>query len=209
MLAPVLLLWAIGDPFTHEKVKFVTTQPGPAGAATAFFAEFVITFILMLVLLVATNFARWKGAAGGFAAALIAIYIALESPLSGMSLNPARSFGSALTAGQWSGIWLYCLAPVASMLLAAETYAWMRRRRWIDRPEGQDASSSSCLVCDFKEGPRYPVEGKASGPESDTGPRQRQLNYAGGGYDNKSFYDHGVRGVRVSVGLHPTPRPRR
>lgn len=157
MLAPVLLLWGIGEPFAHEKVKYATTQPGPAGAAIAFLAEFVISFILMLALLVATNSERWKGAAGGLAAALIAIYIGLESPLSGMSLNPARSLGSALTAGQWSGLWLYFIAPVAAMLLAAETFAWMRRRCWIDRPDGRDAST--CLVCDFADGPHYPVEG--------------------------------------------------
>ena len=106
--------------------------------------------MLMLVLLLAINSERWEKAAGAFAAALIALYIALESPLSGMSLNPARSFGSALTAGQWTGMWLYFLAPVASMLLATEAYRWMRRHGWIDRPEGKTASSL-CLLCDFKD----------------------------------------------------------
>ncbi|MEJ7638542.1 MAG: aquaporin [Singulisphaera sp.] len=81
MLAPVLLLWAIGEPFVHEKVKFATTQPGPAGAMVAFLAEFVISFMLMLVLLLAINSERWEKAAGAFAAALIALYIAFESPL--------------------------------------------------------------------------------------------------------------------------------
>ncbi len=76
--------------------------------------------MLMLVLLLAINSERWEKAAGAFAAALIALYIAFESPLWGMSLNPARSFGSALTAGQWTGMWAYFLAPVASMLLATE-----------------------------------------------------------------------------------------
>jgi aquaporin Z len=55
-------------------------------------------------------------------AVLIAVYIAFESPLSGMSLNPARSFGSALTAGQYKGLWLYFVAPVLAMLLATEVY---------------------------------------------------------------------------------------
>jgi len=160
MLAPVLLLWAIGEPFTHEKVRYATTQPGPLGGIVAFVAEFVISFILMLALLLAINSERWKGAAGAVAAALIALYIALEGPLSGMSLNPARSFGSALTAGQWTGIWLYFLAPVAATLLAAEIYSLMLRRHWIDRREDQGASRHSCIVCDFKEGPRYPVEGE-------------------------------------------------
>ena len=60
--------------------------------------------------------------AGLLLAALIGLYIAIESPLSGMSLNPARSFGSALLAGQWHGIWLYFVAPPMAMLLAAEVY---------------------------------------------------------------------------------------
>jgi len=158
VVAPVLLLLAIGEPFTHEKVKYATTQPGPPGAIVAFAAEFVISFILMLVLLVAINSARWEKKAGAFAATLIALYIAFESPLSGMSLNPARSFGSALTAGQWKGMWLYFVAPMASMLLAVEVYLWLRRRGWIDRADVNEGGKPRCLICDYKEGPDYPVE---------------------------------------------------
>lgn len=158
VVAPVVLLLALGEPFTHEKVKYATTQPGPPGALVAFAAEFVISFVLMLVLLVAINSARWEKKAGAFAAALIALYIAFESPLSGMSLNPARSFGSALTAGQWKGMWLYFVAPMASMLLAAEVYLRMRRRGWIDRAEVNEGGKPRCLICDYKEGPDYPVE---------------------------------------------------
>ena len=156
MLAPVLLLWAIGEPFTHEKVKYATTQPGPHGAGLAFLAEFVISFVLMLALLVAINSERWEKKAGLVAAALIALYIGVESPLSGMSLNPARSFGSALTAGQWNGIWVYVLAPVLAMLLATEAYLHMRRRGLITRAAPGD--NRRRLIDDFKDGPHYPVE---------------------------------------------------
>lgn len=169
LLAPALLLWALGEPFAHEKVKYATTQPGPEGSATAFVAEFVISLILMLVLLLATNSERWEKAAGAFAAALVAIYIATESPLSGMSLNPARSFGSALTAGQWSGIWLYFVAPVAAMLLASEAYLWARRSNLVGRPAEPNGRSRRCLICDFKEGPRYPVEDGAAHQEDADG----------------------------------------
>src|SRR5207248_11454591 len=60
--------------------------------------------------------------------ALVAIYIAIEAPISGMSMNPARSLASAVPAGAWAPLWIYFLAPPAGMLLAAEVYA---RRRGI------------------------------------------------------------------------------
>jgi aquaporin Z len=61
-----------------------------------------------------------------FAGALVAIYITLEAPISGMSMNPARSFGSALAAQLWTSLWIYFIAPPLGMLIAAEVY---RRQR--------------------------------------------------------------------------------
>jgi len=58
--------------------------------------------------------------------ALVATYIALEAPLSGMSMNPARSFASALVAGRWTALWIYFTAPPLGMLLAAEAYVRAR-----------------------------------------------------------------------------------
>jgi aquaporin Z len=50
------------------------------------------------------------------------VYIAVEAPLSGMSMNPARTFSSALSAHLWTDYWLYLIAPLSGMLLAAECY---------------------------------------------------------------------------------------
>ncbi len=122
VIAPLLPLWLIGRPFGHEKIRYGTTQPCPPGEWVAFAAEFVISFVLMLVLLFALGSKAWEKGSGLLLAALIGLYIAVESPLSGMSLNPARSFGAALTAGQWTGIWVYFVAPPLAMLLAAEVY---------------------------------------------------------------------------------------
>lgn len=146
IVAPVLLLAAIGVPFKHAKVAYATSRPGPEGVWVAFAAEFVISFILMLVILVMLNSARLEKRAPLVIAGLIAVYIAFESPLSGMSLNPARSFGSALTAGKWDGMWVYFIAPVAAMLLAVEVYRMMRARRL------------PLVTRDYKPGPHYPVE---------------------------------------------------
>jgi aquaporin Z len=63
-----------------------------------------------------------------FAAILVAIYIAFESPLSGMSTNPARTFGPALCARYWHALWIYFVAPPLGML-AAEVLLLTRERK--------------------------------------------------------------------------------
>lgn len=57
-----------------------------------------------------------------FAGCLVAIYITSEAPISGMSMNPARTFGSAFTGHSWTGLWIYFTAPVAAMQVAAAIY---------------------------------------------------------------------------------------
>src|SRR6202008_382457 len=79
-----------------------------------------IAFGLMMVVLTANasvRLMRWTGVCAGL---LVALYIAVEAPVSGMSLNPARSMASAVPSGLWHGIWIYLTAPPIGMLLAAE-----------------------------------------------------------------------------------------
>jgi aquaporin Z len=85
-------------------------------------AEVVITFLLMSVILVVTNTPRLARYTGLFAGALVATYITVEAPLSGMSMNPARTFASALPAQAWTALWVYFSAPLLGMLGAAELY---------------------------------------------------------------------------------------
>ena len=59
---------------------------------------------------------------GLFAGVLVATYIALEAPYSGMSMNPARSLASAVPGQALGWVWIYFVAPPIGMLLAAETY---------------------------------------------------------------------------------------
>jgi aquaporin Z len=112
----------LGAALAHPAVRFVTTMPGSGGVALAFLAEVLITFILMSVVLRTSNTARLAAFTGFFAGALVATYIILEAPVSGMSMNPARSLASALPAGAWHALWLYFVAPPLGMLLAAELY---------------------------------------------------------------------------------------
>ena len=106
----------------HPAVNFVATLPGAAGTGIAFAAEFAISAGLMALVLAFSNTRRINRYTGLAAGALIALYIAVEAPLSGMSMNPARSFGSALWAQMGQALWIYFTAPPLGMLLAAAIY---------------------------------------------------------------------------------------
>lgn len=109
---------ALADPH----VDFVVTRPGPAGPGVAFAAEFTLAFILLSVVLRLMGSARHAARTPWVAGGLVALYIAFEAPLSGMSLNPARTFGSAVMAHDGRAYWVYLFAPLLAMLAAAE--AW-------------------------------------------------------------------------------------
>src|SRR5574342_646730 len=103
-------------------VNYVATVPGAGGTGLAFVAELLISFGLMSTVLIASNTHRLARFTGLFAGILVATYITLEAPLSGMSMNPARTFGSAVGAQTWAFLWIYFTAPPLGMLLAAEAF---------------------------------------------------------------------------------------
>ena len=111
-----------GTYLADPAVNFVVTVPGETGPTVAFVAEAVISCGLMLAVLILSNheiLASWTGVCAG---CLVALYIALEAPLSGMSMNPARSFASAAPAGNWQAFWIYIAAPVLGMLAGAQLF---------------------------------------------------------------------------------------
>jgi aquaporin Z len=118
LLLPVFL--------AHAQVHYAATRPGPFGVAPAFAGEVAIAFAQMLLVLGVSNARRWNAWTGVFAACGVAAYITLEAPLSGMSMNPARTLGSALGAGDFTALWLYFAAPLLGMLLAAEVFVRVR-----------------------------------------------------------------------------------
>jgi aquaporin Z len=117
-LAVILLRPYVADP----TVNYIVTAPGRFGPWVAFVAEVLISFVLMSVVLRVSNNRTLNRFTGLCAGLLVATYITLEAPLSGMSMNPARTFGSALSAQVWTALWIYFLAPPLGMLLAAEQY---------------------------------------------------------------------------------------
>jgi aquaporin Z len=124
----VFIAWsALRDVVAHPAVHFVVTAPGPWGRTTAFAAEVLIAFILMTAVLHVSNRPGINRYTGLVAGLLVASFITFEAPLSGMSLNPARSFASAIVAADWRDFWIYVVAPPFGMLLAATIYSRARR----------------------------------------------------------------------------------
>jgi aquaporin Z len=114
---------APGDP----SVRYAITAPGRFGISGAFLGELAISFILMTSILVASNRGGLRRFTPYLVGALYATFITFESPVSGMSMNPARTFGSAIFASYWLAFWLYLIAPTLGMLAGAEVFLWGRR----------------------------------------------------------------------------------
>ncbi|MCR5888382.1 aquaporin [Hymenobacter sp. J193] len=123
--AAQLLRGSLGRWYAHPAVNFTVTEPGPQGPLVAFWAEFGISFLLMIVLLVALHSGRLKRWTGVVLGLLLAVYIVFETPYSGMSLNPARSLGTALAAGSYQGLWLYWVAPPLATWLATVLFRYL------------------------------------------------------------------------------------
>jgi aquaporin Z len=118
----------LGAWLAHPSVDYVVTLPGRYGYLWAFFAEVVMTFLLMSVILRVTNTPKLNRFTGIFAGLLVMAYISIEAPVSGMSMNPARSLASAFAAKNWTAIWVYFTAPPLGMLFAAELYRHRKGR---------------------------------------------------------------------------------
>jgi aquaporin Z len=125
-LGVVAAFLVLGSSLGDSHVNYVATTPGSAGASVAFIAETSISFLMMLVVLYISNTKRLNRFTGIFAGTLVATYITLEAPLSGMSMNPARTFGSAIAADFWPAVWVYFSAPLLGMFLAALAYRRLR-----------------------------------------------------------------------------------
>ena len=104
-------------------------SPGGYGMGAALFAEILLTFIFMTVILGATS----KRAVAGFAGIPIGLTLTLVHlvgiPITNVSVNPARSTGPAIFVGDWaiSQLWLFWLAPIVGGALAGLVGAWLHQ----------------------------------------------------------------------------------
>ena len=111
-------LW--GPFLRHPAVGTIVTSPGEAGTLAAFLAELVLSFWLMASIILTSDRKGWRRSTGLVVGLFILTLTVVAAPLSGLSLNPARSFGAAVQAGQFGDLWIYFVAPPLGMLGAAE-----------------------------------------------------------------------------------------
>lgn len=146
----VLSSLLFGDLLADKHVNFVVTAPGPYGVGVAFIAETVIAFVMMTMILFTSNNTRLARFTPFFAGSLVAFYIAVESPISGMSMNPARSFASSAVAGSWMGWWIYFTAPPIAMLGAAEFFVRTRGLKNVLCAKLDHFGAARCIFnCEF------------------------------------------------------------
>lgn len=135
----------LGDSFVAPPVTAVATLPGPPGLAVAFGCELAISFALVLLVMSLGQSERLGKYTGLFVGAVLFLYITFEAPLSGMSMNPARTLASAVPGHAWQGLWIYFLAPLAGMLLASEVHVRLARSRRAGC--AKLAHSFPCIFC--------------------------------------------------------------
>lgn len=112
----------------------------PAGSAMQSLGlEILLTAILMFVI---TAVATDTRAVGEMAAIAIGATVALDAmwggPISGASMNPARSLGPALVEGNWTAHWVYWLGPIVGAILGAAAYQVLKAPRAVTVPADDD-----------------------------------------------------------------------
>jgi aquaporin NIP len=118
-----LALWAI---WPSQPAELGATVP-TIGVGSALVYEIVMTALLMFVIVAVATDTRAVGAAAAIAiGATVGLDALLGGPLTGASMNPARSLGPALVAGEWRDFWLYLVGPVVGALIGAFAYQVVR-----------------------------------------------------------------------------------
>jgi aquaporin Z len=105
-----------------------SSLPSDGSALTAFILEFILTFLLMMVILFTTQGRKMEQY---FAPIAIGLTVLMEAqfagPICGASMNPARSFGPALISGHTEHLWVYLLATTLGAIVASGFWWWQTR----------------------------------------------------------------------------------
>ena len=143
------LVAAVAGKFlAHPSVNYVATLPGSGGTGAAFLGEVAIALILMSVVLLVSNTQKLARFTGLFAGACVAAFITFEAPISGMSMNPARTFGSAVLPQLWDSLWIYFLAPPLGMLVAAAVH--LRLKHAVGCAKLHHQNKLRCIFCEYQ-----------------------------------------------------------
>lgn len=132
----ILAAGALGLMFPAHETLGATL---PAGATMqSFVLEVILTFILMFVILEVSTGAKEKGITAGIAiGAVVALEALFAGPISGASMNPARSLGPALVSMNFETLWLYITAPTLGALLAVPACRCTRDQACCQLPQAE------------------------------------------------------------------------
>ena len=109
-----------------EPAHLGATLPS-VGTGTALLYEVVLTALLMFVIVAVATDTRAVGAAAALAiGGTVGLDALFGGPITGASMNPARSFGPALASGTWHAFWIYVAGPVLGAALGALAYQLVR-----------------------------------------------------------------------------------
>lgn len=133
-VGPYLVAQVVGAIGASVLVRFLFPDSAtlgntfPVGSVSqSFVLEAMLTFILMFVILRVSTGAKEKGITAGIAVgSVIALEALFAGPISGASMNPARSLGPALVSGRFDGLWIYLVAPVVGALLGVVACLFVR-----------------------------------------------------------------------------------
>lgn len=124
-IAASLVLWGI----LGDVGDLGATRPG-LGLGDSFAIEWLLSFALMFVIAAVASDERVAFGSAGLAIGFtVAFDVLLGASLTGASMNPARSLGPAVAGGIWDGHWIYWLAPIFGMIVAAYAYEALRSAR--------------------------------------------------------------------------------
>ena len=146
LVAAGMLALGRGGALAQPSVEYAVTVPGIGGVAGAFGAELFMAALLMGVVLWMTNRRRLAGYTSYAVGVLITGYVFFFAPVSGFSINPARTVGSAVWAQIWTAEWVYFVAPLVGMFGAALVYV---RRFGIEAVLCAKLHAAPSVLCPF------------------------------------------------------------
>jgi aquaporin Z len=120
----------MGSMLIDPPVNSVVTVPGRGiSVLHAGLIEFLIAFLMITMILFTSSNIKLKKYTRIIAGCFVCMYVIIAGPISGFGMNPARTFASALPANIWIAFWIYALAPIAGMWMAAECFINLTKYR--------------------------------------------------------------------------------
>lgn len=128
--AVYLMGFLMGNILSSAPVNFVVTVPGKNIAIwEAVLSETLSAFFMITMVLFFSDIKKLKNTVPYLAAILVGVYVYITGPISGFGMNPARTFASAIPAGIYTDFWIYMLCPTVGMLLSAELYLFVKKKK--------------------------------------------------------------------------------